>query len=227
MSAGRQGSIAGYFSRTPTKSKNLAPSLVKDEVIDLTFPESIDTTVSDGPPAKRRRVSPKGEAREASPLQSVADKLKIDTTIPFDYPPADHPSYSRPPSPAYNHPITIRPPATSLLDSLTFSQSPKSILKPSLNLDLLYFHPFISPPASRQLFDYFLDHLPWYRVKYTVRGISINTPRWTTVFGKDASTKAWTGYTVKPRAIPEILLRLMEIGESTSPNKPLSATGWS
>ena len=58
--------------------------------------------------------------------------------------------------------------------------------------------------------------MPWYRVTYTTKGFTVNTPRWTTVFGKDLQSKDWSGYPagVKPRAIPEILLRLMEIGMS-------------
>ncbi|OCF36430.1 hypothetical protein I316_01679 [Kwoniella heveanensis BCC8398] len=65
-------------------------------------------------------------------------------------------------------------------------------------------------PSSKQLMKYLLEELPWYRVKYTVRGININTPRYTTVFGKDSTDIPWTGYQkCKPRAIPEVLVNLM------------------
>jgi hypothetical protein len=38
-----------------------------------------------------------------------------------------------------------------------------------------------------------------------VRGIDINTPRYTTVFGKDATSTPWTGYDkAEPRAIPVV-----------------------
>ncbi|WVF72222.1 hypothetical protein IAT40_007034 [Kwoniella sp. CBS 6097] len=68
----------------------------------------------------------------------------------------------------------------------------------------------ISLPSSKELMKYLLEELPWYRVKYTVRGININTPRYTTVFGKDSTDIPWTGYQkCKPRAIPEVLLNLM------------------
>lgn len=219
MPLARQGSITGYFSRAPTETIAIT-TIDKEEVIDLTLtdpPNSPPGSVNERP-AKRRKPSPSLNADELLPVEkkrsSIGDRLRIDSTAPFAYPPGDHPSYSRPPDSAFNHPFDIRPPSASLMDALSFSQSPKAIVKPSLNLDLLYFHPFITPPASRALYDYILDTLPWYRVKYTVRGINVNTPRWTTVFGKDASTRDWRGYNVKPRAIPEMLLRLMEIGES-------------
>ncbi|KAI1818440.1 hypothetical protein GGS20DRAFT_289598 [Poronia punctata] len=57
------------------------------------------------------------------------------------------------------------------------------------NLDLLYFQPYISRPAARQLFEFLRSELPFYRVEYEImRGGTkrpIRTPRWTTVFGID------------------------------------------
>jgi hypothetical protein len=222
----RQGSIVGFFARPPAKSskpKQPPKSEVKDEIIDLTTDtaglkdEDIKPTKS---PRKRRKLSPKVEGR-SPPVEALdkgetgakPDRLTIDLSAAFTYPPSDHASYRLPPDPGYNHPLPIAPPPESLLANLSFSQSPKPIIRPSLNLDLLYFNQFISPPGSRELYEYLLESMPWYRVKYTVRGININTPRWTTVFGKDGSTPSWTGYPVKPRAIPEILLRLMEVGK--------------
>lgn len=229
MSGGRQGSIASFFTRTPTEARPAiatatAMQEVKDELIDLTSvnePTSMNDE-NEGPSLKRRKFSPKSEATEtktphlpATPGKKPGqERLKLDLTQPYSFPGPDHPSYHPPLSPDHNHPFPIPPPSQSLVDALSFSQSPRAILKPNLNLDLLYFDHFISSPGSRELYDYLLDSLPWYRVKYTVRGININTPRWTTVFGKDSSTKSWSGYNVKPRAIPEILLRLMEIGMS-------------
>jgi hypothetical protein len=216
----KQGSIAGFFTRSSPKTK-VPKKEPKSEVIDLT-----ESTEADRPPTsprKRRKLSsdqsspaPHVEALSKGDSAPKADRLTIDPSEPFNYPPANHGSYHLPPDPNYNHPFTITPPPNELLTALAFSQSPKPILRPNLNLDLLYFNQFISPPGSRALYDYLLEALPWYRVKYTVRGININTPRWTTVFGKDASTADWKGYPVKPRAIPEILLRLMEIGQSLS-----------
>ena len=130
------------------------------------------------------------------------------------YPPPDHPSYHPPPSSSYNHPVPIPPIPFSL--SLTFNTSPKNITKPNHGLELLYFHPFIDRKCSTDLTNYVLEALPWYRVRYTVRGITINTPRYTTVFGKDLTDTPWFGYDkAEPRAIPPILLKLMQKGKYT------------
>ena len=152
-----------------------------------------------------------------------ADEIKLvsaphapdETKLPeldLDYPPPNHPSYHLPPSPSYNHPISIAPIPASL--NLKFNTAAKSIFKAEFGLDLLYLKRFIDPSCSRQLTKYLLDTLPWYRVKYTVRGIDINTPRWTTVFGKDSTSTPWNGYDkASPKAIPPILLKLMQRGE--------------
>lgn len=66
---------------------------------------------------------------------------------------------------------------------------------------------------GRQLYDYLLNELPWYRVTYQTRGITIRTPRWTTVFGKDDSPTPATDtkvYKIAPRKIPEALEVLLE-----------------
>jgi hypothetical protein len=172
-------------------------------------------------PRKRRKLSPnldekpphEFEIKAAPKSEPRADHLTINPSEEFTYPPTTHPSYAQPPSPTHNHPFPIPPPTSTLLSSLSFNPNPRSILKPKLDLDLLYFNQFISG-GSKGLYEYLLDSLPWYRVRYVTKGITINTPRWTTVFGKDCSSREWGGYAVKPRAIPEILLRLMEIGTS-------------
>ncbi|ORX33439.1 hypothetical protein BD324DRAFT_567825, partial [Kockovaella imperatae] len=84
------------------------------------------------------------------------------------------------------------------------------IVKQEYGLDLLYLKHFIDTSCSRQLKNYLLEALPWYRVTYTSMGMEHHTPRWTTVFGKDSTSTPWHGYDkARPRAIPEILLRLM------------------
>ena len=62
--------------------------------------------------------------------------------------------------------------------------------------------------------------MPWYRVEYTVRGIHIKTPRYTTVFGLDA-THIWRDGKVyppgklksTPRPIPGCLAQLQRYVE--------------
>ncbi|KAJ2985743.1 hypothetical protein NUW58_g5366 [Xylaria curta] len=60
-------------------------------------------------------------------------------------------------------------------------------------LDLLYFEPYISQRAARQLFEFLRSELPFYRVEYDItRGgtkTHIRTPRWTTVFGLDETAR--------------------------------------
>ena len=55
------------------------------------------------------------------------------------------------------------------------------------DLDLLYFQPFVKAPAASMLYKHLLEELPWYKVTYLARGMTINTPRYTTVFGLDES----------------------------------------
>ncbi|KAI0125884.1 DNA repair family protein-like protein [Xylariales sp. AK1849] len=61
------------------------------------------------------------------------------------------------------------------------------------DLDLLYFEPYIPSKTSQQLFNFLRSSLPFYRVEYDIKrgGISshIRTPRWTTVFGLDETSR--------------------------------------
>ncbi|KPM39933.1 hypothetical protein AK830_g6604 [Neonectria ditissima] len=61
------------------------------------------------------------------------------------------------------------------------------------DLDLLYFEPFIPNPISRRLFEFLRSELPFYRVEYMIKrgGVEtqIRTPRWTTVFGLDETSR--------------------------------------
>jgi hypothetical protein len=191
----RQQGIAGFFTK-PKKEEE--PIEIKDE------PESeLNDLTSEGP------LNP-------TDLPVIThNKTPSTNLVPIgtdDYPPPSHPSYHLPPSPSYNHPFTIPPIPESLSSSLKFNLTSQPITKPNLALDLLYFKPFIERKSSKELVKFLLDSLPWYRVTYTVRGITINTPRWTTVFGKDSTKLPWTGYKCAPKAIPPILLRLMQKG---------------
>ena len=150
---------------------------------------------------------------QAFPSPSTACLVSPSSPTPFLYPPSNHASYRLPPTPTYNHPIPISPPPTPLLAALTFNTVPRPITSPA-DLDLLYFTRFIAPAASRLLYKYLLEAMPWYRVNYSTKGIDLKTPRYTTVFGKDSTGMPWSEYCGwKPRAIPEILLRLMQKGE--------------
>lgn len=214
--AKRQASLAGFFSPQAKRAvkRETSPDLValdgppaagssaKAEVKDVKpgsgYPasEQLEPSAITGGGSNNGAEKPKAEDE----LKSVAGPSK----------PSGPNAYRSPPSPTYNHPFPIAPVPASL--QLEYNSSPKIIDSPA-SLDLLYFDRFIAPSCARRLTKYLLDALPWYRVKYTVRGININTPRYTTVFGKDETDTPWNGgYKVKPRAIPDILLRLKEKG---------------
>ena len=61
------------------------------------------------------------------------------------------------------------------------------------DLDLLYFQPYIPRTIERELFEFLRSKLFFYRVQYTIKRYGtetqINTPRYTTVFGVDTSSK--------------------------------------
>lgn len=61
------------------------------------------------------------------------------------------------------------------------------------DLDLLYFEPYVPRYLAKDLFDFLRSNLPFYRVKYTIKRFgtetNINTPRYTTVFGLDETSR--------------------------------------
>lgn len=85
------------------------------------------------------------------------------------------------------------------------NSSPKSI-KDKTDLDLLYYQPLFPAQISRQLFEFLRKEFCWYRVTYQVRGITINTPRFTTVFGLDD-----THYFSGPDATGPVLEKLTNL----------------
>jgi alkylated DNA repair dioxygenase AlkB len=69
---------------------------------------------------------------------------------------------------------------------------PPRTLSDHANLDLLYFEPYIPQPTAREYFQFLRRELPFYRVRYTIRRgpteTVVSTPRFTTVFGVDATS---------------------------------------
>lgn len=105
------------------------------------------------------------------------------------------------------------------------------------DLDLVYYQPYIPKDIQRGLFEFLRRELFFYRVKYTIkRGATempINTPRYTTVFGIDETSRfddqgrpvdAATGRLLpkdtypscKPRPIPQCLDHLRTLTEGTT-----------
>ncbi|KKK19027.1 hypothetical protein AOCH_006195 [Aspergillus ochraceoroseus] len=110
-------------------------------------------------------------------------KAKIEESTP----PTRHPSY---PHPIANLSAAIVNPLANI--NLT-SHARRKGISHRPHLDLLYFQPFIPPPVAQDLFIFLRQELPFYRVQYTIRRGStdtqIVTPRFTTVFGVDATSQ--------------------------------------
>lgn len=104
------------------------------------------------------------------------------------------------------------------------------------DLDLLYYQPFIPKSIERDLFTFLRSELFFYRVKYSIQRFGketqINTPRYTTVFGVDETSRFINGkivvatdpskpigrdkYKCKPRPIPECLDFLRRVAEAAT-----------
>lgn len=86
--------------------------------------------------------------------------------------------------PTYPFPIADLPTTSAALKlGLVPTSAGKAIKKG--DLDLLYFQPFVKASMASMLYKQLLKELPWYKVMYLARGMTINTPRYTTVFGLD------------------------------------------
>lgn len=104
------------------------------------------------------------------------------------------------------------------------------------DLDLVYYQPYIASSIAGGIYEFLRQELFFYRVQYKIKrgGIetTINTPRFTTVFGVDATSKfnssgelvdnktekkIETGrYRCTPRPIPQCLDQLRHITEGTT-----------
>jgi hypothetical protein len=146
------------------------------------------------------------------------------------------PSNSVSKHPTYPHPLQHLP--SDIIETLNFAPADEGkAINDQPDLDLLYFQPYIPKDIQRPLFEFLRRELFFYRVKYNIkRGpveTQINTPRYTTVFGVDETSRfdgsgevvdAVTGkpptgkeaYTCNPRPIPESLDLLRRLTENTT-----------
>nr|XP_019013601.1 uncharacterized protein I206_01671 [Kwoniella pini CBS 10737]OCF52382.1 hypothetical protein I206_01671 [Kwoniella pini CBS 10737] len=216
----RQASLAGFLQ--PKLKNGTSPKKVKLEegkegkpiIIDIddetqSVFENVNKPLMDKGKGKAIEIESEIQNIKAGGGEEEEDGKSTDENLDTSWPPKDHP-YHPPPSSNYNHPILIGS-IPNTLKPIHFIIKPKIINNPITDLDLIYYKSFINPKlSSNLLMNYLLENLPWYRVKYMVRGMNINTPRYTTVFGKDSTLTPWNGYQkCNPRAIPEILERLM------------------
>lgn len=127
----------------------------------------------------------------------------------------------------------------SITKTLDYSPSADSkLINDKPDLDLLYFAPFIELSVSKDLFRFLRSELFFYRVQYSIKrgsiNTNINTPRYTTVFGVDETSRFDTDeartlleaatskptardkYGCKPRPIPECLDALRRATEAVT-----------
>jgi alkylated DNA repair dioxygenase AlkB len=144
---------------------------------------------------------------------------------------------SDPPSNHATYPFPVPQFPPDIIDALGFA--PETEGKPindQPDLDLLYFQPYIPKDIEKNLFEFLRKVLFFYRVKYQIKrnGIDqqINTPRFTTVFGVDETSRFTEDeslidtqtqkailkdrYKCKPRPIPGCLDYLRKITEGTT-----------
>ena len=113
------------------------------------------------------------------PAESQAKKSRTETSTRS----SSHVSY----------PFHIPELPSSIADALMFApaEEPK-VINDQPDLDLLYFQPYIPAAITGDYFRFLRAELPFYRVQYSIKRGSIetqiNTPRYTTVFGVDASS---------------------------------------
>ncbi|CAG9939261.1 unnamed protein product [Clonostachys rosea f. rosea IK726] len=92
----------------------------------------------------------------------------------------------------YPFPIKNLPPSLAS-DIVSLPARPGKEINDQPDLDLLYFQPYIPPYMAKEFFQFLRSELPFYRVEYDIKrgGISthIKTPRWTTVFGLDETSR--------------------------------------
>lgn len=137
----------------------------------------------------------------------------------------------------HTYPFPIPQLPSTVADILGFAPATEGkVMKDQADLDLLYFQPYIPKEVEKDLFQFLRAELFFYRVQYNIkRGpveTRINTPRFTTVFGVDESSRfgvdgalvdAGTGkpipkdrYKAQPRPIPECLDTLRKLTEATT-----------
>jgi hypothetical protein len=125
----------------------------------------------------------------------------------------------------------------SLAASLDFSPAAEAEnINDKPDLDLQYYKPYIAKDSALDLFQFFRDKLFFYRVQYKIkRGTvetAVSTPRYTTVFGVDETSRfsddgiiidaktllplPASSYRCKPRPLPGCLDRLRRLTEGST-----------
>lgn len=176
------------------------------------------------PTSKKRALTeffspiPQKKARVSPPPSSSHVTLK-------DGPSSSHPTY----------PFAIPHLPPNISDKILEAPCAEGrLINDQPDLDLLYFQPFVPKSVEKELFDFLRSQLFFYRVQYKIKrgGIEtqINTPRYTTVFGLDETSRfasdgsiieaatsepiAPNKYpTCRPRPVPQCLDELRKLTE--------------
>jgi hypothetical protein len=177
-------------------------------------PRTLDAFIS-RPPTKKARIQAEGEQGGDGYQQAASQERSNHSTYPFAIP-------HLPPE---------------LMETLNFAPAAEGHpINNQPDLELIYYQPYIPKEIHRDLFHFLRNELFFYRVKYTIeRGTVetlINTPRFTTVFGLDETSRfssdgsiidATTSvpgpkdtYKCSPRPIPQCLDHLRKLTENTT-----------
>ncbi|KAF2635346.1 DNA repair family protein [Massarina eburnea CBS 473.64] len=154
---------------------------------------------------------------------TVPKKPKYETSEEKD----EHPSY----------PFAIPHLSKSFMTQLNSAPAAEGkTMNSELDLDMVYYAPYIPSSVSNGMFEFLRQELFFQRVRYSIKrdGVSteINTPRFTTVFGVDETSKFNTDgvlvdakttrkleagrYKCTPRPIPQCLGYLKALTEATT-----------
>ncbi|KAE8357855.1 hypothetical protein BDV27DRAFT_169978 [Aspergillus caelatus] len=141
---------------------------------------------------------------------------------------------------SYPFPIpSLSPHLSKALTNISTTLNPPKPITNHPHLDLLYFQPLLPPQTAKTLFYFLRNSLPFYKVQYTIhRGktpTKITTPRFTTVFGVDATSTFTadqekttlldtkinlpipkTKYKCNPRPIPPCLDHLRQVVQTAT-----------
>lgn len=187
-------------------------------------PRTLDAFFSP-PPVKRRRS-------DECKTETIDDAQSQSHT-----PHADHPAANTKASNHSTYPFPVPALPVDLSNALNFAPEAEGrVINDQPDLDLLYFQPYIPKSVHRRLFEFLRSELFFYRVKYTIkRGPTetlINTPRYTTVFGVDVTSRfdgcgqvvdatsgkpvPKTAYKCSPRPLPSCLDELRILTENAT-----------
>lgn len=182
------------------------------------------------PPPKRPRASGT-QAIQAQQQRSIPDDEKGIRL------PEDKDSALAQLSMHATYPFAIPQLPPNIVESLNFAPATEGRnINDQPDLDLVYYQPYVPKEIQRELFEFLRRELFFYRVKYTIkRGpveTQINTPRYTTVFGLDVTSRfgpddqildatsgqpvAKTAYKCKPRPMPQCLDEIRILTENAT-----------